>query len=144
MDPIEKIRERLYELEPQEMAHYHSTKLIYPMGKLRTLALDQSPAQLNLMSGCRLLLQGVKEFRWDSKAKSQQLQLAENDQKAYVQSQGHHAPVLATVGFNSGKHYWEIKLEHYSTETDIFAGVCPKQRCEQLIELIDVYGWICT
>ncbi len=44
MDPIEKIRERLYELEPQEMAHYHSTKLIYPMGKLRTLALDQTPA----------------------------------------------------------------------------------------------------
>jgi len=40
MEPLEKVKERLFELEPQEMAHYHSFKIIYPMGKLRTLALD--------------------------------------------------------------------------------------------------------
>ena len=48
------------------------------------------------------------------------------------------------MGFNSGRHYWELKLEHYATERDIFAGICPKQRCEALTELNDVYGWICS
>ena len=48
------------------------------------------------------------------------------------------------MGFNSGKHYWEVRLEHYSSENDIFAGVCPKQKCENLIDLNEVYGWICT
>ena len=44
MNPLEKVKERLYELEPEEMAQYRSIKLIYPMGKLRNLALDQTPA----------------------------------------------------------------------------------------------------
>ena len=44
-DPLEKIKERLYELEPDEMNQYCTLKLIYPMGKLRVLALDQTPAQ---------------------------------------------------------------------------------------------------
>ena len=44
MNPLEKVKERLYELEPEEMSAYRSIKLIYPMGKLRTLALEQTPA----------------------------------------------------------------------------------------------------
>ena len=70
MEPLEKVKERLMELEPEEMSQYRTIKLIYPMGKLRTLALDQTPAQQNLPSGARLLLQGVKQFRWDPKYKS--------------------------------------------------------------------------
>lgn len=44
MEPFEKVKERLYELEPEEMMQYCTVKLIYPMGKLRTIALDQTPA----------------------------------------------------------------------------------------------------
>jgi tripartite motif-containing protein 9/67 len=31
--------------------------------------------------------------------------------------------VLATVGFNSGRHYWEIKLDTFVEMEDIFVGV---------------------
>ena len=79
MSPLEKVKERLYELEPEEMSAYRSIKLIYPMGKLRTLALEQTPAQLNLMSGARLLLQGTKQFKWDTKYKSSTIQLSDSD-----------------------------------------------------------------
>lgn len=44
LSPLEKVKERLYDLEPDEMAAYRSIKLIYPMGKLRTLPFEQSPA----------------------------------------------------------------------------------------------------
>ena len=60
-------------LEESEMAHYHSIKIVYPMGRLRTLPLDQTPAAQNIMSGARLLLQGVKEFRWDPRHKGQSI-----------------------------------------------------------------------
>ena len=53
---MEKVKDRLCELEPEEMSAYRSIKLVYPMGKLRTLELNQTPAQLGLMSGARLLL----------------------------------------------------------------------------------------
>ena len=48
------------------------------------------------------------------------------------------------MGFSSGRHYWEIRLEMYCSEQDVFAGVCPRQRSESLVELNDVFGWICT
>lgn len=39
-DPLDKVRERLSELEPSEMQQYRSVRLIYPMGRLRALPLD--------------------------------------------------------------------------------------------------------
>jgi hypothetical protein len=56
MEPFEKVKERLYELEPDEMSQYCTVKLIYPMGKLRTIALDQTPAQQNIPSNAKFLL----------------------------------------------------------------------------------------
>jgi len=32
----------------------------------------------------------------------------------------------------------------FHTEQDVFTGICPKQRPETLVELNDVYGWLCT
>ena len=131
-------------MDPVEMAQYHSVKLIYPMGKLKTLPLDQTPAQLNLPNGARLLLQGMKKFKFDPKTKSQPLQLLDNDSRVSITGQQQHSPVLATIGFNQGRHYWEIKLDLYHSEQDVFAGVCPHQKQEKMVDLSDVYGWICT
>ena len=40
MTPLEKVKEQIAMMDPVEMAQYHSVKLIYPMGKLKTLPLD--------------------------------------------------------------------------------------------------------
>ena len=40
LDKIEKIGEKLMEIDPVEISSYHSINLVYPMGKLRILPHD--------------------------------------------------------------------------------------------------------
>jgi hypothetical protein len=54
--------------------------------------------------------------------------------------------VLATVGFDNGKHYWEIKLDTFVDMEDIFVGVC-RRGIDLNIRAWDsglFWGWICT
>ena len=54
--------------------------------------------------------------------------------------------VLATVGFDSGRHYWEIKLDTFVDMEDIFIGVA-RRNIELNIRAWDTgsfWGWICT
>ena len=34
-----------------------------------------------------------------------------------------YSSVMTDMSFSSGKHYWEVKLDHYMTEEDIFIGI---------------------
>ena len=36
----------------------------------------------------------------------------------------YYETVMASMGFSLGKHYWEIKIDHFGTEEDIFIGIC--------------------
>ena len=49
-DKVEKLRELLTQKEPDEIASYHVIKLIYPMGTLRNLNLDQTFEQQEIPS----------------------------------------------------------------------------------------------
>jgi hypothetical protein len=41
-DKLEKLRELLMQREPDEMSSYHVIKLVYPMGTLKNLNIDQT------------------------------------------------------------------------------------------------------
>ena len=54
--------------------------------------------------------------------------------------------VLATVGFNSGRHYWEIKLDTFVEMEDIFVGVA-RRNLDLYMRAWDTnsfWGWVCT
>ncbi len=53
---------------------------------------------------------------------------------------------MATVGFNSGRHYWEIKLDTFVDLEDILIGVA-RRNIELSMKTWDsgsFWGWICT
>ena len=57
-----------------------------------------------------------------------------------------HQTVLATIGFETGKHYWEIKLDTFIDMEDIFIGVA-RRTVDLTIRAWDsgpFWGWICT
>jgi hypothetical protein len=41
-DKLEKLRELLMQREPDEMSSYHVIKLVYPMGTLKNLNIEQT------------------------------------------------------------------------------------------------------
>ncbi len=54
--------------------------------------------------------------------------------------------VLATVGLNSGRHYWEIKLDTFVEMEDIFVGIA-RRNIDLHMRAWDTgsfWGWICT
>ena len=54
--------------------------------------------------------------------------------------------ILGSVGFSSGRHYWEIKLEAYGHEDDIYIGICKQDtNCNTIAwEGGTSWGWLCT
>lgn len=59
--------------------------------------------------------------------------------------------MLGTVGFDSGRHYWEVKLDEFGDLQDIYIGICKKEHNGQpqnlnqhLFGIADTWGWICT
>jgi hypothetical protein len=64
-DKLEKLRDLLYQIEPEEMCTYHVIKFVYAMGDLRTLDLGQSFEQQEIPNNAQLVLLGQKSFTWD-------------------------------------------------------------------------------
>lgn len=75
-----------------------------------------------------MVLLGVKSFKWDLSRKGSQIQLFNNHMTANRgRGSATYETVLGTLGFSSGRHYWEIKLDAYGHEDDIFIGVCKQE-----------------
>jgi hypothetical protein len=65
LEKLDKIRELLFQREPDEMSSYHVIKFVYPMGVLKTLNLDQTFEQQDIPNNAQLVLLGQKTFTWD-------------------------------------------------------------------------------
>jgi hypothetical protein len=70
---------------------------------------------------------GIKQYGWDAFNKGSQMILS-NSNKTVRRGQATHSyeTALAELGFSDGRHYWEITLDSYCTEEDIFIGVSRK------------------
>ena len=70
-EKVSRLVQLLEEKDKKEMQRYHSCRLVYPMGEVRTLNLDLSFQEQEVPHGALLVLLGVKTFKWDLGRKGQ-------------------------------------------------------------------------
>ena len=62
-------------------------------------------------------------FYFDPTKKGSQIKLSNQNLTATKNGDSNYHTVLGNIEFNNGRHYWEIKLDKYVDEDDIFIGV---------------------
>lgn len=72
MDKVEKLFKMIEGIDA-EMQQYHTRRLIYPMGVLRTLDEQHSFLEQSIPDGAKLVLMGVREYAWDTFKKGSQI-----------------------------------------------------------------------
>jgi hypothetical protein len=50
-DKVDKLRELLTQKDPEEMSSYHFIKIVYPMGTVKNVNMDQTFEQVEIPNG---------------------------------------------------------------------------------------------
>lgn len=113
---------------------------------MRVLDVEGTFESNKVYNDTKIVLLGQSSFTWDLNYKGSNIQLLNNCLTANKKQEMDSETVLATVGFNSGKHYWEIKLDMFNELEDVFVGIT-KRNVNLYQRATDVsmwWGWLCA
>ncbi len=66
-------------------------------------------------------------FYWDPNKKGKSITLSNSNFSANKKGEADYQTVLGTLAMSSGKHYWEIKIDKFVDEEDLFIGIARKE-----------------
>lgn len=130
----------------EEIHSYHIIKFMYPMGRMRSLSLTESFVDQRVPNNACLILIGKKDFCWDYNRKGRNITLYNNKLTVNKKQENDHETILANVGFDSGRHYWEVIVDTFVDIEDISIGVAKNNidLYTRASETGNFWGWICT
>lgn len=80
-------------------------------------------SELGLKDFSQLLFLAQMTFIWDPIKKGKSITLSNSNNTANKQGESDYQTVLGTLAMSSGRHYWELKIDKYVDEEDIFIGI---------------------
>ncbi len=129
-----------------ELPAISTFKILYPMGQLRELPGSETPSSLRLPAGCKLVGMVQQAFVWDESMKGNNIEVSGNGLTLTKKTEEDYETILGTIGLDSGRHYWEIKIDRYVNDEDIFIGVAHKDvpLYTRPPETGQFWGYLCT
>jgi hypothetical protein len=108
------------------LSNSFSLKLIYPMGRLKSVQPNDTPFSLNLPLEAKLVVVVQQTFVWDEKAKGENIEILNAGRSAVKRTEEDYETVLTNAELTRGKHCWDIIIDRYMRHEDIFIGVAQK------------------
>jgi hypothetical protein len=129
-----------------QLNSFSSLKVIYPMGVLKDIKPNDTPRSAKLPANARLVGVIKHHFVWDEHFRATNIEIINNGNTALKKNEEKYESVLANVGLSSGSHYWEVKVDKYVSDEDIFIGVAHKNVNLELrpTKTSGFWGYLCT
>jgi len=82
--------------------------------------------ELKMSHNANLLLLAHISFTFDPLMKGSGITLSNNNLTAAKMPETDYQTVLGNILINSGQHYWEVKVDNFADEEDLFIGIARK------------------
>eukprot|EP00331_Platyophrya_macrostoma_P005446 CAMPEP_0176408176 /NCGR_PEP_ID=MMETSP0127-20121128/1806_1 /TAXON_ID=938130 /ORGANISM="Platyophrya macrostoma, Strain WH" /LENGTH=343 /DNA_ID=CAMNT_0017787433 /DNA_START=28 /DNA_END=1059 /DNA_ORIENTATION=+ len=125
---IEVLRNLLLTEHLESPGTIYNLRLLYPMGTMQELNVNNSTIeQYNLPDNANLVLLVQSSFTWDPNVKGADIKLSNNNLTATKAGDADYQTVLGSLQLSAGRHYWEVKIDKYGDEEDLFVGIARKE-----------------
>jgi len=143
---IQQLKNILLDKHLDHAKTLYNLRLIYSMGSLQDLNINSNTIeQYKVPNNANLILIVQMSFTWDQNAKASGIKLSNNNLTAGKLPEVDYQTVLGTLVMSSGRHYWEIKIDNFNDEEDIFIGVARKEAnlYARPIDTNTFWGYMC-
>ncbi|KAM3135484.1 negative regulation of SNARE complex assembly [Paramecium bursaria] len=122
---IDLIKQSIIEGMGQTESMMHNIKILHPIQGIKELNF-QKLSDTIIRDYSQIIFIAQQSFTWDTTKKGKSIQLSNHNLTANKSGEADYQTVLGTLAIGSGRHYWEIKIDKYVDEEDIFIGIAKK------------------
>jgi len=124
---IQQLKTHLIETVLENAKTIYNLRVIYPMGTIQELSQSNfTLEQYNVPDQANLVLLVQTVFSWDPNLKGSEIKLSNSNHTVSKAPEADCQTVLGNLLINSGRHYWEVKIDHFTDEEDLFIGIARK------------------
>mmetsp|Transcript_1581 Transcript_1581/g.2556 ORF Transcript_1581/g.2556 Transcript_1581/m.2556 type:complete len:290 (-) Transcript_1581:2116-2985(-) len=106
-----------------DLPSYAYLQLYYPMGTMKEVTPSDSPFSLKLSGKSKLIGVVRQNFFWDENKKGTNIEISNSGLTAFKKSEEEFETVLGNVCLSSGSYYWDVKIDMFVDDEDVYIGV---------------------
>lgn len=125
---VQQIKNKVFEKCEENAKNFYNIRIIYPVGYMQELDVSTySLETYKVPNNASLLMLVNTTFTWNPANKGAGIKLLNGNLTANKNGDSDYQTAFGNLPLSSGRHYWEIKIDKFIDEEDIFVGVAKSE-----------------